>query len=103
MNIDYDIINASSLVVVPIIIAAVQAIKLTGFVQDKFAPILSIGIGVVIGFIANHDSGDLSNTILGGVVFGLMASGLYSGVKTTMQAQKNQRVSKNSQPPTGNC
>jgi hypothetical protein len=89
MNIDYDIINASSLVVVPVIIAVVQAIKLTGWLNDKFAPIVSIGIGIIIGFIANHDSGDLSNTILGGVVFGLMASGLYSGVKTTMQATRN--------------
>lgn len=89
MNINLDIISASSLVVVPIIIAVVQAIKLTGWVQDKFAPIVSIGIGVVIGFIANHNTADLSNTILSGVMYGLMASGLYSGVKTTMNAQRS--------------
>jgi hypothetical protein len=103
MNIDLDIISASSLVVVPIIIAVVQAIKLTGFIQDKYAPIISIGIGIVIGFIANHEAADISNNLLSGVMYGLMASGLYSGVKTTMQAQKTNRASRNSQPPTGNC
>jgi len=99
MNIDLDIISASSLVVVPIIIAVVQAIKLTGWVADKFAPIVAIGIGIIIGFIANHNTADISNNLLSGVVFGLMASGLYSGVKTTMEAQK----AKNYQSKKDNC
>lgn len=99
MNFDLDIISASSLVLVPVIIAVVQAIKLTGWISDKFAPIVSIGIGIIIGFIANHNTADLSSTILSGVVFGLMASGLYSGVKTTMEAQK----AKNYQSKKDNC
>jgi hypothetical protein len=99
MNIDLDIISASSLVVVPIIIAVVQAIKLTGWVSDKFAPIVSIGIGIIIGFIANHNLADISANLLSGVMYGLMASGLYSGVKTTMEAQK----AKNYQSKKDNC
>ena len=99
MNIDLDIISASSLVVVPIIIAVVQAIKLTGWVPDKFAPIVSIGIGIIIGFIANHNLADISANLLSGVMYGLMASGLYSGVKTTMEAQK----AKNYQSKKDNC
>lgn len=91
MNIDLDIISASSLVVVPIIIAVVQAIKLTGWLADKYAPIASILVGVLIGFIANHNTADLSNTILSGVMYGLMASGLYSGISTTMTAAKQAR------------
>jgi small basic protein len=99
MNIDLDIISASSLVVVPIIIAVVQAIKLTGWVPDKFAPIVSIAIGIIIGFIANHNLADISANLLSGVMYGLMASGLYSGVKTTMEAQK----AKNYQSKKDNC
>jgi hypothetical protein len=99
MNIDLDIISASSLVVVPIIIAVVQAIKLTGWVPDKFAPIVSIAIGIIIGFIANHNLADISANLLSGVMYGLMASGLYSGVKVTMEAQK----AKNYQSKKDNC
>lgn len=87
MNLELDVISASSLVAVPIIIAIVQAIKLTGWLQDKFAPIVSIGVGIIIGFITNHNTDDLSSTLLSGVMYGLMASGLYSGVKTTMEAR----------------
>ena len=76
-------IPLGAVAVIPIIIAIIQALKLTGWVKDKFAPLISIGLGVIIGFIANHDSADLSNTILTGVTYGLSASGLYSGIKET--------------------
>jgi hypothetical protein len=95
-NLDLTTINASALVVVPIIIALVQAIKLTGFIDQKYSPLISLGIGIIISFLANHDTGDMSLTILSGVMYGLMASGLYSGVKTTMQAQvQSKRKGKN--------
>lgn len=86
MNLDLNLINTSSLVIVPIIIAIVQAIKLTGFIPDKFSPLLSIGVGIIISFMADHANFDLSNVLLGGCVYGLMASGLYSGIKTTSDA-----------------
>jgi hypothetical protein len=92
MNIDLSLINTTSLVVVPIIIAIVQAIKLTGFVKDHFAPIVSILVGIIIGFLAHHNSADLTATLLSGAVYGLMASGLYSGITTTMSATKAKRV-----------
>ena len=103
MNIDLDIISASSLVVVPIIIAVVQAIKLTGWLADKYAPIASILVGVLIGFIANHNTADLSNTILSGVMYGLMASGLYSGISTTMTAAKQARQERLKSLNKDNC
>jgi len=93
-NLDLTTVNASALVVVPIIIALVQAIKLTGFINDKYSPLISLGIGIIISFLANHDTGDMSLTILSGVMYGLMASGLYSGVKTTMQAQAQSKGKK---------
>jgi hypothetical protein len=90
MNIDIPMITASSVAIVPIILAVVQAIKLTGFVKNQFAPLLSIGVGVIIAFLAHHDTADLTITLLSGVMYGLMASGLYSGLKTTMSAQGSQ-------------
>lgn len=86
MNFDLTTINASAFVVVPLVIALVQGIKMTGWVQDKFAPLVSLAVGVLISFITNHDTNDFSSTILYGIVFGLMASGLYSQVKTTAHA-----------------
>jgi Bacteriophage A118-like holin, Hol118 len=74
--------SAGALAVVPIISAIVQAVKLTN-VPHKWLPLISIGIGIIIGFIANHDTNDLSNTILAGVMYGLSASGLYDVIKKT--------------------
>jgi hypothetical protein len=87
MNLDLPQISASAVVVVPIIVAIVQAIKLTNWKgMDRFAPLISIGVGIIIGFLADHNNADLTATILSGAMYGLMASGLYSGLKTTMAA-----------------
>jgi hypothetical protein len=109
MNFDLSIITANAIVIVPIVIAIVQAIKLTGFVPDHFSPLLAIGIGVLIGWLGDHDNPDLTVTILSGAIYGLMASGLYSGVKTTIQAhsrmkqQKEQQKNKLSSKGPSNC
>lgn len=86
MNFNLDLITANAIVVVPIVIALTQAIKLTGWVKDHYVPLVSIGIGVIVGFLTDHNNPDLTTGILSGAVYGLMASGLYSGVKTTMLA-----------------
>jgi hypothetical protein len=90
MNIDtIDVVGIGAIAVIPVITLIVQAIKMTGWrMADKFAPLLSIAIGIIIGFIANHNTADLSNTILTGVIMGLSASGLYSGVKVTAHSVK---------------
>ena len=79
---NYDITGAVA--VVPIILAIVQALKMVGM-PNKYSPIASIGLGIVVGFIFRHDTADLSQTILAGVTYGLSASGLYSGVKSTSE------------------
>ena len=91
MNFDLSVITANAIVIVPIIIAIVQAIKLTGKIPDHFSPLLAIVVGVLIGWIGDHDTLDLSATLLSGVVYGLMASGLYSGIQTTMKARQRQK------------
>lgn len=83
--VNYDITGAVA--VVPIILAIVQALKMVGL-PSKYSPIASIGLGIIVGFIFRHEAADLSQTILAGVTYGLSASGLYSGVKTTAHAAK---------------
>jgi type III secretory pathway component EscS len=80
---------------VPIVIAITQAIKMLGFVQDKYIPFISMLVGVAVAMLLTHDfMHDLSNTIMSGILFGLSASGLYSGVKSTSQAIVQERARK---------
>jgi uncharacterized membrane protein (DUF441 family) len=87
MNVDLNVITTNAVVIVPIIIALVQAIKMMPWVKDYYSPLLSIAIGVIISFLSHHDANDLSATVLSGAIYGLIASGLYSGVRTTMKAR----------------
>lgn len=98
MNLDINLLANNSVILVPIIVAIVQAIKLTGWVKDHFAPLVSILVGIILGFLIGDGLTDLSNTILSGAIYGLTASGLYSGVKTTMIARMRQRDKMYSQP-----
>ena len=61
---------------IPAIIAVVEAIKKAGL-PSKFAPLTSIAFGVGFGFI--------SSDIITGLLFGLAASGIYSGFKTLIK------------------
>lgn len=92
MNFDLSVITTNAIVVVPIVIALTQAIKLTGFIPDHFAPLVSIGVGILIGWIGGPNDATLSSMFLSGAIYGLMASGLYSGVKTTMYARTRQKA-----------
>jgi hypothetical protein len=71
---------------VPIIVALTQIVKMTGKIQDKYAPFVSIGFGILISFLLAHNSRDYSANILAGILFGLAASGLYSGIRSSAQA-----------------
>jgi hypothetical protein len=88
MNLDLSHITSNAIIAVPIIIAIIQAIKLTGKLPDHYAPIASIIVGILIGWLGDHSNPDLTSTILTGAIYGLMSSGLYSGVKTTMLAHQ---------------
>jgi len=96
MNIDLPQITTGVAVIVPVIVAIVQAIKMTGRVPDKYAPIASILVGIIIAFVSHGTATTMGATILSGIMYGLMASGLYSEIKTTMptpttaQAKKRQ-------------
>lgn len=79
---------------VPIIVALTQVVKMTGIIPDKYAPFVSIALGILISFLLAHDTHDMSANILAGILFGLAASGLYSGMQATSAAIKSDRRKK---------
>lgn len=92
-----DLINQITLgtaAAVPIIVALVQMIKMLNFIPEKFAPFISILVGILIAFLLAHDSLDFSGNILAGILFGLAASGLYSGIKSSTYEIKQQKMQK---------
>lgn len=92
MNFDIGAITTNAIVVVPIVLALTQAIKLTGFIPDHFAPLVAIGVGVIVAWMGGPHNVPFSAILLSGAIYGLISSGLYSGVKTTMQARNRQKV-----------
>ena len=90
----------ASAAVVPIIVALCQVFKMTGWIRDRYAPFLSILLGIGIAFLLVNNDGIIGNdginnigsTILTGILFGLSASGLYSGVRSTSEAIKMDRM-----------
>jgi ABC-type uncharacterized transport system permease subunit len=75
---------------IPIIAAFVQAIKLAGL-PDKYAPIFSVFVGLCLAFIFwlgtdPRTTSSAYDTLISGMVLGLSASGLYSGLRATAKA-----------------
>lgn len=92
MNFDLGAITTNAIVVVPIVLALTQAIKLTGFIPDHFAPLVAIGVGVIVSWLGSSHDIPFSSILLSGAIYGLISSGLYSGIKTTMQARNRQKA-----------
>jgi hypothetical protein len=99
--INVDLLNdftMQSAVLIPIITAIVQAFKMTNWVKDKFTPFLAMLVGVGVTFLLAHDAtNNISGTILTGILFGLAASGLYSGLQHTtaiIRAEKAEKARK---------
>lgn len=65
-----------ALVLAPFVVGLVGAVKAVGL-QSRFAPLASLGIGVGLALLLNAHP-------LVGIIAGLSASGLYSGVKATV-------------------
>jgi F0F1-type ATP synthase assembly protein I len=96
--INTDLLNdftMQSAVLIPIITAIVQAFKMTNWVKDKFTPFAAMIVGVGVTFLLAHDATtNISGTILTGILFGLAASGLYSGLQHTNQIIQTERAQK---------
>jgi hypothetical protein len=80
-----DVVNNAA--AVPIVVAITQLFKMLSPKMEKFAPFISLGLGVLISFITTANAtGSIGGTILSGILYGLSASGLYSATKSTAHA-----------------
>lgn len=66
---------------IAIVLGLTELIKQLG-VPSRFCQLASLAIGIVIAFLVD---GITTTSILSGIVYGLSASGLYSGGKTTIK------------------
>lgn len=80
---DFSSALENSFWVVPLVVAIVQVFKMTG-VSGKWSPLISLAVGVGLGFLVSEDH-SLQYILLSGVIYGLSASGLYSGVLSTQK------------------
>ena len=78
-----DIISSQFLILVPVVLGVVQAIKIAFKVDSKWAPLISVISGVV-GAYSLFPVASVGVSILQGLVVGLTACGLWSGTKTTV-------------------
>lgn len=85
-----DVVNNAA--AVPIIVALVQLFKMVDPEGkfSRFAPFISIGVGVLISFLTRTPEITTSSAILSGILYGLSASGLYSGIKATAHTIKGE-------------
>lgn len=79
----------SEAVIIPVIIAVTEVLKGLGLPR-KFAALASVILGIIAGvFYLDHP--ELKMRIFMGLVYGLSASGLYSGTKNTIQEMRNRK------------
>lgn len=69
---------------VPVIVALVSAAKVAGL-KSRFAPLLSVSLGIVL-FLLLGDNAEVGERVFLGLLAGLSASGLYSGTKATIKS-----------------
>lgn len=69
-----------------IVIGLVSSAKTVGF-PAKFAPILSLLLGVVASVAFMSADLTIAESVFKGIVIGLTASGLYSGVKAMVKTE----------------
>lgn len=86
--------NLNETVVIPIIMSIVEMVKGLGL-PNKFSAVVAVIVGALIGvFFVEPQS--IKTGLFKGIVYGLTASGLYSGTKNTIQ-QVSQRKDKKSE------
>ncbi len=73
-------LSAVSLALVPVVLGLTSLVK--NFLDSKWSPIVSLVLGVGAAFIVPEVSIQL--TVLQGILVGLTASGLYSGIKAVV-------------------
>lgn len=70
-------------IIVAVIVGLVQVAKKTGL-QTRYAPLLAIVLGVGSSFLVGEHA-SVGMLVFAGLVHGLTAAGLYSGVKASFK------------------
>jgi hypothetical protein len=84
--IDFTQYELLSAVAIPIVLAITQALKFR-WVKSEYIPFVSILVGIGVSFLLIAGAAtNIRNVILSGILFGLSATGLYSGIQTTQTA-----------------
>lgn len=85
MDIATPFLTVTQLALVPLVMAIVSLVKSVGLTgaTNRFAPLLSLGLGIVGAFLL--PSATMQLTIIAGVTIGCITAGVYSSVKTTIQ------------------
>ncbi|HQL36868.1 MAG TPA: hypothetical protein PLG67_09790 [Bacillota bacterium] len=84
--------NISETLVVPIIVSLTQLAKELGM-PKKFCALAAVVIGVIIGVFFLEPQ-CIKTGVFKGIVYGLSASGLYSGTKNTIEQVNGKNVKK---------
>ena len=82
MDLSTAFLSSSQLALSVVVVGIVSIAKISGM-SSRYAPLASLILGIAIVFLL--PSSTLPLTILAGLTVGLIASGAYSGVKTTVQ------------------
>ena len=69
---------------IPVITTVLQLLKTIPALSKiaKWFPLISVAVGIGVGFVAMPAETELITKLIGGMVLGVAASGLYSGVKS---------------------
>jgi hypothetical protein len=76
--------------IVAVIVGLGEVAKMNGLIP-KFVPILNLTLGVVAGILYS-DNADITIKVFEGLMMGLMAGGLYSGVKNVNEGVQELRL-----------
>jgi mannose/fructose/N-acetylgalactosamine-specific phosphotransferase system component IIC len=79
INMDFQIYG---LALIPLLIAVIAMLTTLGL-PKRFAPVVSVALGIVVGIIY-LSPGDIKQGIMIGLALGLSSVGLYSGTKNTI-------------------
>jgi hypothetical protein len=69
-------------IAIALVIGVTEVIKRAFKLKSRFAPAVSLILGVSIMFLGDFP---IKETLISGMTVGLMAGGLYSGVKATLK------------------
>jgi uncharacterized membrane protein (DUF441 family) len=88
MNFNIDALMSNGLVLIPLVTAIVQMIKMVMPERMfKWSPFIAIAVSILLSilFMSGNDDYNITQGVAQGLIIGLGSSGLYSGLKTTMQ------------------